>query len=120
MMEAQTVTRRDLETSLVEKSWKDHEFKKAVLSDPKGMLERHLGQKLPTQVRVLIHEEDANTLHFSIPQAPSNLTELSNEDLERVAGGTDVMLTTLVAGAVIGLVASAASAGGAITVQKGW
>src|ERR1700760_2429491 len=97
MMEAQVTTRRDLETALIEKCWKDPVFKKAVLSNPKEMLEQHTGQKLPAQLRILIHEEDANTLHFTLPPAPSNLTELSDEDLERVAGGTDAVVTIVVA-----------------------
>jgi hypothetical protein len=102
MMEAQQTVRRDLETALIEKCWKDTEFKKAVLSDPKGMLERHIGQKLPAQIKVFIHEEDANTLHFSIPPAPSNLSELSDDDLEKVAGGTEIGITIVVLSGVLG------------------
>jgi hypothetical protein len=109
MMEPQAVTRRDLETALIGKCWKDSEFKKAILSDPKGMLEHHIGQKLPTQVKILIHEEDANTLHFSIPPAPSNLTELSDDDLEKVAGGTDLLVASIVT-AVMAAVAGAGTA----------
>jgi hypothetical protein len=118
-MEAQAATRRDLETALIERCWKDPEFKKTVLSDPKGMLERHTGQKLPAQVKIFVHEEDANTLHFSIPPAPGNLSELSDADLEQVAGGTDVTVTLLTV-AVTGALASAAGAGAAVTVNKGW
>jgi hypothetical protein len=119
-METQAVTRRDLETALIEKCWKDPEFKKSVLSDPKGMLELHIGQKLPAPLKVFIHEEDANTLHFSIPPAPSNLTELSDDELEKVAGGitpTVVILLTIAAGSAV---ASAAGGGAAVTVSKGW
>jgi Nitrile hydratase, alpha chain len=86
-METRTPTRRDLETALIEKCWKDPEFKKQVISDPKGMLERHTGQKLPPEMKIFIHEEDTKTLHFSIPRAPAKLAELSEEQLERVAGG---------------------------------
>ena len=85
---APSLTKRDLETALIEKCWNDPEFKKQVVSDPKGMLERHIGQKLPADFKIFIHEEDATTLHFPLPPAPSNLTELSDEDLEKVAGGT--------------------------------
>ena len=88
-MEAQTAPRRTIETALIEKCWKDPEFKKQVVSDPKGMLERQTGQKLPPQVKIFVHEEDANTLHLSIPPAPSNLTELSDEDLQKIAGGVN-------------------------------
>jgi hypothetical protein len=109
-MEAQPATRRDLETALIEKCWKDPDFKKQVTSDPKGMLERHTGQKLPAPIKIFIHEEDANTLHFSIPLAPSNLTELSDDELEKVAGGTDLLVVTTAVAATLGLVASAASA----------
>ena len=102
---APSVTRRDLETALIEKCWKDPEFKKQVVSDPKGMLERHTGQRLPSVVKIFIHEEDANTLHFSIPPSPANMNELSDEELERVAGGTDVVAATVIA--TIGAVVSA-------------
>jgi hypothetical protein len=114
-------TRRELETALIEKCWKDPEFKKAVVSDPKGMLERHTGRKLPPQIKIFIHEEDPNTLHLSIPPAPSNLTELSDEDLEKVAGGTDVVAS--IVAAVTGLIVSGGMASGisaGVTHSQGW
>jgi len=97
------VTRREMETRLVEKAWKDPVFRKDIVKDPKGMLEKHTGQKLPEQLRIFVHEEDANTLHFSIPPAPSNLNELSDEDLEKVAGGTDIVITGVTTSLVFGL-----------------
>ena len=119
MAEAPAATRRDLETQLIEKAWKDPVFRKEIVRDPKGMLEKHTGQKLPAQVKIFVHEEDPNTLHFSIPPAPSNLAELSDEDLEKVAGGTDVSvlgamaITALIgisAGSAVGTVAATAIA----------
>jgi hypothetical protein len=109
-METHASTRRDLETLLIEKCWKDPEFKKQVLSNPKGMLERYTGQKLPAQVKIFVHEEDANTLHLSIPPAPGNLGELSDADLEQVAGGTDVIITVTLTAGVVSAAVSAASA----------
>jgi len=50
---------------------KDPELKKAVVSDPKGVIERHTGRKPPAQVKIFVHEEDANTLHCSIQVAPA-------------------------------------------------
>jgi hypothetical protein len=104
----QGVTRRDLETQLIEKAWKDPDFKTQVVTDPKGVFESHFGHKLPEQFRIFIHEEDANTLHFTIPPAPSNVAELSDEDLEKVAGGTDIAMTILFAVTVAGVSAATA------------
>ena len=118
-MAAQAATRRDLETALIEKCWKDPDFKKQVMSDPKGMLERHTGQKLPAPIKIFIHEEDANTLHFSIPVAPSNLTELSDAELDRVAGGTDLIYTVVATIAAIVTAASAATGGVAVATPTG-
>ena len=119
--ETQRVTRRDLETRLIEKAWKDPVFRKDVVNDPKGMLEKYAGQKLPEQVRIFVHEEDASTLHFSIPPAPSNLNELSDEELERVAGGTDlvVTLTALVATVATGVVGGGIAVGTYFGVREG-
>jgi len=108
-------TRVQLESALVQKCWKEPEFRKQVVGDPKGMLEKHLGRKLPEQVKIFIYEEDANTLHFSIPPAPSNFAELSDEDLEKVAGGTDFAV-----GAILGTLAVATGIGGAVGVAQGW
>jgi hypothetical protein len=123
-MEKQAGTRRDLETALIEKCWKDPEFKKAVVSDPKGMIERHTGKQLPPQLKIFIHEDDSNTLHLTIPPAPTNVTELSDADLEKVAGGTEVVIsmvsvlvTTAAISAGVGVLTFAI---GDDTVQKGW
>ena len=112
VVQTQALTRRDLETRLIEKAWRDPVFRKDIVKDPKGMLEKHTGQKLPGQLRIYVHEEDANTLHFSIPSPPSNLNELSDEDLERVAGGTDLVAT----GIVLAITAASAVGGSALTV----
>jgi hypothetical protein len=109
---AETVdTRRALETRLIEKAWKDPEFRKQVVSDPKGMLEKQIGQKLPENLKIYIHEEDANTLHFSVPPIPADVSELSDEELGRVAGGTELLIIGV--SALFTAVTAAASVTGA-------
>jgi hypothetical protein len=112
MAETQTNSRHDIETRLIEKCWKDPEFKKQVVANPKAMLEQHLGQKLPEQMKIFIHEEDASQIHFSIPPAPRNVTELSDADLEKVAGGTDIGFTVSI---VVSILGSAAATVGGVT-----
>ncbi len=91
--------KHDLETRLIEKCWKDPEFQKQVVANPKGILETLLGRQLPQRIQIFIHEDDQNTMHLSIPPAPTNSIELSDEDLERIAGGTEfaVGVTMLIA-----------------------
>ena len=119
-MEAPTTNRRAIETQLIEKCWKDPEFKKRVVSDPKGMLEQHTGQKLPAGLKIVIHEEDANTLHFTIPPSPTNLSELSDAELEKVAGGTDIAITLLVASIAVTSAVGGASVASVVTKLDVW
>ena len=109
--------RSDMQTRLIEKAWKDPEFRKEVIADPKGLLERTLGQKLPEQVRIFVHEEDAFTLHLSIPPVPANVAELSDEELEKVAGGTDIVVVTAVVVAIATVTVAATAFG---TQDHGW
>ncbi len=118
------VTRRDVETRLIERAWKDPEFKRRVISDPKGMFEKHLGQKLPAELKIIVHEEDANTVHLSIPPAPTNLSELSDEELERVSGGSEIggLVIASIAAAISGAAVGTAigSAAGGTIADAGW
>jgi len=113
--------RHELETLIIEQAWKNPAFKKEFVADPKGTIEKYSGQKLPENVKIFVHEEDANTMHMTIPQAPQNLSELSDADLERVAGGTDVTITAAVITLVSGLVSAAASiANDQTRARAGW
>jgi len=103
------MTRRELESQFVAKAWKDASFRKEVTADPKAAFEKYTGRKLPEQVRIFIHEEDPNTVHFSLPPAPTNVSELSDDELQRVAGGTELVLAIpmsialgLITGSLIG------------------
>src|SRR5258708_4447364 len=118
------MTRKDLEAKIVALAWQDDEFRHKFVTDPKGQFEEKLGTRLPESLKMTVHEEDENSLHFVIPMRPkANIAELSDEDLEKVAGGTDVAITAAVIGAVtatvaatIGGVAATAAAG----VTAGW
>ncbi len=79
--------RRELQSLLIQKAWKDTEFQSQIVLDPKGTFENYLGRSLPDEVRIFVHEEDLNTIHFSIPATPTDLGALSEEQLERISGG---------------------------------
>jgi hypothetical protein len=115
------ITKHDLETRLIEKCWKEPGFRKQVLADPKGAFERQLGRPLPADLKIVIHEDSANTINLALPPIPTNAAELSDEDLEKVAGGTEVAVLTIIAtiGAVVatGAGLAAASAYGTAAAQ---
>ena len=107
------ITKHDLETRLIEKCWKEPGFRKQVLADPKGAFERQLGHPLPADLRVVIHEDSANTINLTLPPMPARAVELSEDELERVAGGTEFVGVLAVVTTVMAGVASAGVVGGA-------
>jgi hypothetical protein len=80
-------TRKDLETAVILKAWKDDAFRKELLSNPKAALAKLTGQPLPDDVQVVVHEETAKTFHLCLPATPATVTELDDQELEQVAGG---------------------------------
>jgi len=101
-----------MEAALIRKCSEEPEFRAEVLADPKRMLEEALGQKLPEKVSVFIHEEDLHTLHFSVPPSRESLqAELSDEQLEQVAGGTELIGLTALAIVTLSALTSAAVSG---------
>ena|SRR6187401_2964935 len=118
---APPLSRRELEEKIVARAWKDDEFRRRFVADPKAQFEEHLGTRLPESLKMMVHEESADSLHFVIPQKPaSNLDELSDEDLEKVAGGIDIVglsVTMAVAGIAASLGGTAFSA--VLTQKKG-
>ena len=82
---AAPLTRREIEAKVVALAWQDDEFRHKFVADPKGQFEERLGVKLPPSLKMTVHEENENSLHFVIPTKPKAPPELSDEDLEKIA-----------------------------------
>jgi Nitrile hydratase, alpha chain len=80
------MTRKEIEEKLILKAWQDSSFKQELLSNPKSALEKE-GISLPKNIEVQIVEENVNTYYIIIPSQPSSGEELSEAELEAVAGG---------------------------------
>jgi hypothetical protein len=90
MTEAAGGGRDEVERRLVERSIEDEEFRRRLVDDPKGILEQELGRGLPEGVEVRVVEESADTIYLVLPSASAlgdQGGELSEEELEAVAGG---------------------------------
>ena len=71
-------------SQLIAKCWADEGFKQKVLADPAATL-RAEGMELRDDLSYVAHENTDKVFHLVIPAKP---TELSDEDLAHVAGGT--------------------------------
>ena len=92
------MSRQEMESLIVQRAWKDEPFRDEFVADPKATIEKYSGQKLPAEMTILAYPEDDKTIHFVIPLKPANADQLSDEDVEKVAGGIDVVTTTVMLG----------------------
>lgn len=123
--QATPMSRAELEAKIVTRAWEDEEFHRKFLADPKAMFEDYMGSKLPDSLVMTAHQEDADHLHFVIPAKPAvNLDELSDEDLERIAGGVELVTSLVTIGTVavtVSLVASASvSYAASVAAKDAW
>lgn len=91
MTEAASGGRAEIERRLIERSLEDESLRQRLLADPRAALEEELGTRLPEEVQVRAVEETADTIYLVLPSASAagEGGELSDEELETVAGGWD-------------------------------
>jgi hypothetical protein len=129
------LSRHDLEAKIVKRCWQDEGFCKEFTSDPTGSFVKYL--KIPeTELpKIVIHEESVGSWHIVLPATPGNAAELSEADLERIAGGTtsiasvvDSMVwlgTAVVKSVSAGMAAGLTASGGVlasaiVSANEGW
>jgi hypothetical protein len=81
-----------LYAEVVQKAWEDAEFKKELIANPIAAIEKFIGQKLnlPEGKRLVVRDQtDESVVYINIPAAVNHSvdTQLSEEQLEAVAGG---------------------------------
>lgn len=117
------LSRHDLEAKLVKRCWEDEAFRKEFTADPATAFVKYLGMPKANVPEISIHQETAGTWHIVIPVKPANAGELSERDLERVAGGAasgiwdDRWLNSIPGAPEVGI-----STGGTVTgvARPGW
>lgn len=88
---------------LIRKLWKDENLKKEFISNPKAVLEKEFGTKIPDDYPLEVLEETKDKHYFVIPLNPDSFgAELDDAQLEQVSGGTftlpvAVVVTTVLA-----------------------
>lgn len=87
---------------VVQKAWNDNEFKKMLIANPELTIENFTGGKITLpegktlvvidQANVEAYEKDKDKVYFVIPENKLENLELSESELERVAGGFTVVV----------------------------
>jgi hypothetical protein len=77
---------------IIAKAWADEKFKTRLLANPAAVLKEQ-GLKIPPGCQVKIVEDTDKVVHLTLP-AKSSTDELSEDELENIAGGTSVIKTT--------------------------
>jgi len=88
--EPMALTREQLEGKLIARVWEDDEFRTKLTTNPNSAVEDLLGEALPEGMKVVIAEESDKQMTIVIPPRPeleSGEKELSEDQLEAVAGG---------------------------------
>ena len=96
-MSGKTMTRGEVQDLLAKFATDNPRYREALVSDPKSVIERQLGTSLGNvQVKAIV--ETADTVYVVVPHVASE-GELSDADLEKVAGGkNDIDATCTVSG----------------------
>jgi len=81
------MTRGEINDLIAGFATKNPDYKRALLKDPKKVVSLQLGQELPESLQVKVVQDTADTIHIVLPYVPEEGAELSDADLEMVAGG---------------------------------
>jgi len=94
----------EMETRLIKKAMEDEAFKCELISNPKTAIEKELGQKWPEAVDIEVLEQTPNKIYLLLPldrNAIAPQGELSEEQLEAVAGGIFPLIPVVAAGSAV-------------------
>jgi hypothetical protein len=97
-MTTSRLTRHDLEAKIVKRCWENDGFRKEFLSDPASAFAKYENKPKAKLPKIVVHEEQPGSWHIVLPAKPDKAGELSDDELEKVAGGTDLMATLLIGG----------------------
>lgn len=102
-----------LNAQVVQKAWEDTQFMEELISNPVEVMEKLTGQKvnLPTgQKLVVVDQSDESTVYLNIPRKVNlDALELTEEQLEMVAGGITPTFIAIGYGVALGVAIWAAT-----------
>ena len=92
MTTATNWTRGQLWDKIVEQAQRNPKYYQQLKADPRTLMEKQLGINIPKNVQFKVVEEAADTYYIVLPAVAKEGAELSDSDLEKVAGGSTVKI----------------------------
>jgi hypothetical protein len=88
---------QELMQQLITRAWEDEAFKQELMNNPEAAIEKATGKRfeLPAGKRIVVRDQtEENVIYINIPRKPNlDELELTDEQLEKVAGGLAVTAT---------------------------
>jgi hypothetical protein len=84
---SETLTRNEIEEIVVGNATRHPQYREALLKNPKKVIETQLNNRLPDGLNVKVLQETGDTIYLRLPHVIKEGSELSDTDLEQVAGG---------------------------------
>lgn len=76
-----------IERLVVDKVMTDPKFREELLREPKASLSKLLEAEMPASLKVIVHEDDPQTMHIVVPSMRTTAVELDDSELGSLAGG---------------------------------
>ncbi len=86
---SEVLTRDEIEEIVISNATKHPQYREALLKDPKKVIETQLNNRLPEGLNVKVLQETGDTIYLRLPHVITEGSELTDADLEQVAGGKD-------------------------------
>ncbi|WP_124019390.1 class IIb bacteriocin, lactobin A/cerein 7B family [Flavobacterium hydrophilum] len=95
----------ELMKTLAQKAWESTAFKEQLVNNPVATIEQVTGKTLPTDKKIIVDDQtDESVIYFNIPAKVNfDELELTEEQLEMIAGGITPVLGAYALGVGIGL-----------------
>jgi hypothetical protein len=119
------LSRHDVEAKIVKHCWENEAFREEFTADPAGAFVKYLEIPAASLPSIVVHQEPAGSWHIVLPPRPANANQLSEQDLETVAGGAAGIVQGLVSMTAMPVsiavsVASVTSAVVSLKQNQGW
>jgi hypothetical protein len=81
--------RKETEAKINAKAWKDPEFRKKLIANPRQALKEMGMQNIPAQLKIDVMKEEKDHWCIVLREPPAGYGSLSEEELEKLAAAAD-------------------------------